>query len=41
MKDQPTRFYGMVGDVPAPADYDKDGDADFTVYRPSTGQVPA
>ena len=29
--------WGTLGDIPVPGDYDRDGHADLTVWRPSTG----
>jgi hypothetical protein len=30
--------WGQYGDIPAPGDYNADGQSDFAVFRPSTGQ---
>jgi hypothetical protein len=32
-----TTPWGVGSDIPAPADFDRDGAADFAVFRPSTG----
>jgi hypothetical protein len=38
IRNQPwVHFPGVADDVPLPADWDGDGDADLAFYRPSTG----
>ncbi len=37
LEDGTSVAWGVSGDVPVPADYDGDGDADIAVFRPSTG----
>lgn len=32
-----TVHFGLAGDIPLPANYDRDGKSDLTVFRPSTG----